>query len=78
MDRAQSDATSRQAMGAVAQVEAAAAASCAGLGDSSTASAAIGQSSREGDAASPAGTIDTVALQQEVSQLRQQVYHGLS
>ena len=65
-------------MGAVAQVEAAAdAAPCAGLGDSNVASDAIGQSSREGDAASPAGTIDTVALQQEVSQLRQQVIHGL-
>lgn len=76
MDRAQSDATSREAMGAAAQLESPGLSQMGARGSSDTA-AATQQSRSEGSwsvtTAAPADTIDTAALQQEVSQLRQQV-----
>lgn len=75
LERAESDATSREATGAAAELEGDAAFSAATSGNSLDAAAR--QSSREAGAsasmAGPADAIDTAALQQEVSQLRQQV-----
>lgn len=72
--RAESDATSREAVGAAAQVEGDAATSTALVKEGCAASAQHGHNMAGGSGnTAPAGAIDTAALQQEVSQLRQQV-----